>query len=87
MKVFCLGEVASPGEITFDSDDRISLLAAIAKAGGLSDRASNTIRIKRRAEDGKDREFEVNYKRVLSGTEPDPQLQPDDVIYVKESFF
>jgi len=87
VKVFCLGEVASPGEVVFDSDDRITLLTAITKAGGPTDRASNTIRIKRRGEDGKDREFEVNYKRVLSGAEPDPTLRPDDVLYIKESFF
>jgi len=87
VKVFCLGEVASPGEVVFDSDDRITLLTAITKAGGPTDRASNTIRVKRRGEDGKDHEFEVNYKRVLSGAEPDPTLQPDDVIYIKESFF
>jgi polysaccharide export outer membrane protein len=87
VKVFCLGEVASPGEIVFDSDDRISLLAAIAKAGGLTDRASSKVRIKRRDEDGRDLEIVVNYKRILSGSELDPTLQPDDMIVVKESFF
>jgi len=87
VKVFCLGEVSSPGEIAFDSDDRISLLAAIAKAGGMTGRASSTVRIKRRGEDGRDREIEVNYKRILAGSEPDPTLQPDDVVVVKESFF
>lgn len=87
VKIFCLGEVGSPGEIVFDSDDRITLLSAIAKAGGMTDRASSSVRIKRRGEDGKDREFEVHYKKVLSGSEPDPTLQPDDVVIVKESFF
>jgi protein involved in polysaccharide export with SLBB domain len=63
------------------------LLAAIAKAGGLTDRASSKVRIKRRDEDGRDLEIVVNYKRILSGSDLDPTLQPDDMIVVKESFF
>ena len=61
--------------------------AAIAKAGGLNDRASNTIRIKRRGADGKDIEIRANYRRIVSGKEPDAVLKPDDVLIVKESFF
>ena len=35
MTVFCLGEVKTPGALQFDSDDRLTLLSVIAKAGGL----------------------------------------------------
>jgi len=87
VKVFCLGEVKSPGALEFDSDDRISLLSVIAKAGGLSDRASNSIRIKHRGSDGKDDERVVNFRRVVAGKDPDPILARDDVVIVKESFF
>jgi polysaccharide export outer membrane protein len=87
IRVFCLGQVKSPGALEFNSDDRISLLSAIAKAGGLSDRASSTIRIKRRGPDGKDLEMSANYKRIVAGKDPDPTLKPDDVLIVKESFF
>lgn len=87
VKVFCLGEVKSPGELEFDGDDRMSLLSAIAKAGGLTDRASNKIRIKRRGPDGKDKEIVANFNRIVSGKDPDTVLQPDDVVIVKESFF
>ena len=87
VKVFCLGEVKSPGALEFDGDDRMSLLSAIAKAGGLTDRASNKIRIKRRGPDGKDKEIVANFNRIVSGKDPDTVLQPDDVVIVKESFF
>jgi len=87
VKIFCLGEVKTPGALEFDSDDRISLLSAVAKAGGLTDRASNSIRIKRKGPDGKDVESVVNFRRVVSGKDPDPLLFADDVIVVKESFF
>jgi polysaccharide export outer membrane protein len=88
VRVFCLGEVRSPGALEFDSDDRITLLSAIAKAGGLTDRAARgSIRIKRRGPDGKDAEIEANYGRIVSGKDPDPTLKGDDVVVVKESFF
>lgn len=87
VKVFVLGEVKNPGAIEFLSGDQISLLAVIAKAGGLTDRASRgSIRIRRRGPDGKEVEFAVPYRRMLAGKEPDPILQPNDLVIVKESF-
>ena len=87
VKVFCLGEVKNPGALEFDADDRITLLSVIAKAGGLTDRASKGILIKRRGPDGKDIEMRVNYKAVIAGKEADPTLKADDVVVVSESFF
>lgn len=87
IRIFVLGEVKNPGAMEFSSDDRISLLAVVAKAGGLTDRASRgSVRIKRRGPDGKDVEFAVPYRRILAGKEPDPILQPNDLVIVKESF-
>ena len=87
VKVFCLGEVKNPGAIELDSDDRISLLTVIARAGGFTDRASKNIRIKRKGSDGRDTEIRINYKDVMSGKAADPALKPDDVLIVEESFF
>ncbi len=87
VRIFVLGEVKAPGAVEFDSDDRISLLSVIAKAGGLTDRASKSILLKRRGPDGKDTETEINYRRIIAGDEPDPELRGDDVVVVKQSFF
>lgn len=87
VKVFCLGEVKAPGALEFDSDDRLTLLTVIAKAGGLTDRASRKIRITRRGAGGEDVETVVDYKSVVNGETPDPQLNADDVVIVKQSFF
>ena len=87
VKVFCRGEVKSPGALEFSSDDRLTLLSVIARAGGLTDRASKTLRIKRRGADGKDTEVVVDFGRVLAGKVPDPELQSNDIVVVKESFF
>ncbi|MFZ2492708.1 MAG: polysaccharide biosynthesis/export family protein [Thermoanaerobaculia bacterium] len=87
VKVFCLGEVKAPGAMEFDSDDRLTLLTVIAKAGGLTDRASKRIRISRRGVTGQDTETEIDYKAVLAGRINDPQLNADDVVIVKQAFF
>ena len=87
VRVFCLGAVKTPGAIEFDGDDRITLLSVIAKAGGLTDKAASKIRIKRRGADGKDNEIVISFGRVVAGKDPDPKLQADDVVIVKESFF
>lgn len=87
VKVFCLGEVKQPGALEFDTDDRLTLLSVIAKAGGLTDRASSGILVKRKGPDGKDTETKFNYKAVIAGKVPDPTLKADDVVVVQESFF
>jgi polysaccharide export outer membrane protein len=87
IRIFCIGELKSPGALDFSTDDRITLLAVIARAGGPTDRASSKIRIKRHTPDGKDTEIVVNYSRILSGKDRDPILEPNDVVIVKESFF
>ncbi len=87
VNVFVLGEVRTPGALEFSSDDRLTLLSVIAKAGGLSDRASKHIRIKRRGSDGKDQELQADYNRIVSGRDKDPEIKPDDVVIVKASFF
>lgn len=84
--IYCLGEVARPGALAFKSTDRITLLAAIARAGGLTDRAANRLTIKRTGGGG-GREIEADYKRILSGKDQDVALVEGDVLVVKESFF
>jgi polysaccharide export outer membrane protein len=85
--VYCLGEVAKPGALLFKSNERITLLAAIAHAGGLTERASNKILVKRAAHGDGPAEITVDYKRILAGREPDVDLRQGDVIVAKESFF
>lgn len=85
--VYCLGEVARPGALVFKSTDRVTLLSAIAQAGGLSDRAASKILIKRKAETGPEREVTADYKRIVAGKDPDVELLEGDVVVVKESFF
>jgi polysaccharide biosynthesis/export protein len=86
VRIFCIGEVKTPGAIELSADDRITLLSVLAKAGGLTDRASKKIRVKRQDASGKDVETAYDYKRILDGKDPDPVLNGNDVVVVKESF-
>jgi len=87
LTVYCIGEVERPGPVAFKSSQRMSLLTAIAQAGGLTDRAANKIVIKRIDANGKTVEITVDYKQIISSKASDAELQPGDVIVVKESFF
>lgn len=87
--VYFLGEVATPGALQFPDTEPLTLLSAIARAGGLTDRASPKLVIRRKAGGGRDdvAEIEANYRRILAGKEPDVVLADGDIIVVKESFF
>lgn len=94
LRVYLLGEVATPGEQRFDSGERATLLYAIARAGGLAERASPKIVIQRRTgrageAGGEDavEQIHANYKQIVAGKAPDVELQDGDVLIVKESFF
>ena len=80
----CIGELSSPGAIIFGGDERVTLLAAVARAGGLTDRAANKILV-RRSETNE--EIVVSWKKLLAGTAPDVPLFEGDFVIVKESFF
>ena len=83
--VFCLGEVLTPGAIKFKSTERITVLSVIARAGGLTDRASKKMAIKRRKGESLQEQVDVDYKKILAGKEPDLALADGDVLVIKES--
>ena len=85
--VYFLGEVGSQGSLEFSEAERPTLLAAIARAGGLGERAASKLIIRRRGRDGTQQEIEVNFRRILDGKDPDVELRDGDIIVVRESFF
>src|SRR5436305_11196292 len=87
LTVYCLGQVSRPGAVVFKSNERITVLAAIAHAGGLTDRAASKILVKRASGASGPRELTVDYNKILAGKEPDVELRQGDVLFVKESFF
>lgn len=86
LTIYLLGEVSRLGSQSFETGQRVTLLMALSRAGGLTQRASNKIMI-RRFDGTSTEELSFNYKQLLKGQGPEVLLQDGDMIVVKESFF
>ena len=82
--VFVYGEVRNPGAIPFLLSKKITLLQAIAQAGGTTDWAKKTrVTIKRKdKKTGKEVKIPVNLKKLISGKTSDIVLEEGDVVIV-----
>jgi len=89
MNIVILGEVKRPGAIAFPvGKARFTLMEAIALAGGFTEIANvKKIKIVRKQEDGKAKNFRANAEKIIDGKDEDILLQPRDLIHVGESFF
>jgi polysaccharide export outer membrane protein len=86
--VYVEGAVRAPGRIDHPASRSLSLLQAIARAGGPTDRADlKEIHILRVTGDEQPEILVVNLKRIRKGKDPDVRLQEDDIIVVRETFF
>jgi polysaccharide export outer membrane protein len=86
--VYVDGAVGEPGRIEQPARRPITLLQAIAKAGGATERANlKKVTILRQAEDGTQGSMEVNMARIRKGKDVDPLLRDGDMVVVHETFF
>lgn len=86
LDIYVFGQVNNPGALRMKKgSDEVTLLRAIAQAGGFSDRARRGKVLITRSEDGKERKIYVDVKEILSGGSKDFVLQAFDVIFVPES--
>jgi len=85
LTVYVYGEVKTPGAITYQESKKITLLQAIARAGGLTEWANGIqVMIKRKdPKTGQDKNLWYNLKKVVEGKKPDIYLQDGDIIIVK----
>lgn len=83
--IYVFGQVKSPGHLRIRQRGQITLLQAIAQAGGFLDRArKSSVTVTRREGDGEVK-YKVNVKRILKGKESDFVLQGNDIVHVSES--
>jgi protein involved in polysaccharide export with SLBB domain len=83
-EVYVDGWVTTPGGVPLSRG--MTLTQAVANAGGLHFAASRgPFTLQRSTADGDVKRYIVDYKRILSGAEPDPFLQPGDRIQVSVS--
>jgi polysaccharide biosynthesis/export protein len=79
-KVYISGEVKTPGVIRLRSET--SILQIIPMAGGFTEWANEKKIIVIRKEDGQEKRYNVNYKNIVKGKEPNFILKPGDTIIV-----
>lgn len=88
MNVYVFGEVRQPGALQVKMSNKITLLQAIAQAGGLSENATKRgVTIKRRDKSGQEINLSVNLNDIIKGKKKDIPLQEGDVVIVKQSIF
>lgn len=86
--IYVDGAVKTPGRLEELASRPISLLQAIAKAGGVTERANlKEVQLLRRGPDGTQSDSKVNIKLIRQGKQRDPILEDGDVIVVAETFF
>ncbi len=89
-QIVLLGEVKNPGVYPLPVGEPMTLLQAIAGAGGFTDLASpDRVRIVRRLPDGRTTTLRIRVSSLLAGRRGhrDLPLEPNDVIMVPEVVF
>jgi polysaccharide export outer membrane protein len=84
LTIYIYGEVKTPGAIHFKASKKISLLQAIAQAGGPTDWARKSrVVIKRKSPGtGRERNIPANLNRIESNAAADPILEDGDIVIV-----
>lgn len=84
-----MGEVKSPGKFDMPTERSVTVLEAVAMAGGFTKDADlNKVKVMR-VDEGEKKMIFVNIKDITEKDEKDKDipLQADDIVYVPESFF
>lgn len=84
-KVVVLGEVGKPG--TYPYEERMSVIDAIARAGGTARLADVNRTIITRTQDGTKQTMTVRVGDIRSGRAADVEVMPGDIVFVPELLF
>jgi polysaccharide export outer membrane protein len=84
LNVFVYGEVRNPGAIPYLRSKKITLLQAIAQAGGTTEWAKESKVVVKRKDraTGKEMKINVNLKKMIEGKVADIVLEEGDVVIV-----
>ena len=88
ISIFVDGAVRTPGRLEQPASREITLMQAVAKAGGGAERANlKKVQVIRKDAGGRQATLVVDLHKVRKGEVPDPVLADGDVVVVPESFF
>ncbi len=79
-KVFVSGQVKGPGVVRLRSET--SMLQLIPMVGGFNEWADEKKILVIRNENGKEKRYTVNYKKIIKGTEPNFILKSGDTVII-----
>jgi polysaccharide biosynthesis/export protein len=83
--VYVLGDVAKPGGFLLESNDRLSVLQALALAQGFNRTAAqNSSKLIRNTDDGQE-QVPVPLQKIIAKKAPDQVLGDGDILYVPSS--
>lgn len=83
--VYVVGDVRQPGGFVMENGNDITVLKAIALAQGTNPNAAlDSARIIRKTPEGP-QDVPLSLKKIMAAKSSDPQLQPDDVVFVPGS--
>jgi len=84
--VYVVGDVKSPSGVVMPNGSKMTVVKAIAMAGGANPSAAlNGGKIIRRTPPGPPQEIPIQLKQILSAKAADPKLQPEDIVFVPTS--
>jgi protein involved in polysaccharide export with SLBB domain len=83
-KVFVLGQVGKPGPVAI-AGRRLTVIEAIAQAGGTSKLADSSRAVLTRESAGKQVRVAVDVGAIGKGQAPDIEMQPGDSLFVPET--
>lgn len=89
LQIYVWGEVKNPGALEVKMSKNITLVQAVAQAGGTTDAAKKSgVVIKRRNEKtGKETRIKADLNKIMKGKKADIPLKEGDVVYVPTSFW
>lgn len=87
--IFVMGEVAKPGSYPIPTESRLTLLEAISTAGGFTQVAAQDRARVLRYVNGASVTYTINTKDITQQGQKDKDmvLEPNDIVYVPQSFF
>ncbi len=85
-KVFVLGQVGKPGPVAI-AGRRITVIEAIAQAGGTGKLADASRVVLTRERGGEQLRVAVDVAAIGRGQAPDVEMQPGDILFVPETLF
>jgi polysaccharide export outer membrane protein len=83
--VYVIGDVGRPGGFIMQTNGKMTLLQAVAMAAGTTPTSSlNSSRLVRRTTSGYT-EIPLGLKKIMKGSEPDLQLEAEDIVVIPSS--